>query len=359
MAMATRGMVRPSAFLRREFSPSDPTRRDGLSCDSALGFAAGDVNLFRYVGNGPTNATDPSGYEEKKVEWKLVQGGYQAKVNGWTLFIPSASIRNLGDGFANYQYNTLITRPQLPKGTNCSVILNSYFRIGITADGSLGPRIAKGNDPKDLEEGAGEHTYVIDYLNRLTDTDILGFGRRGNNPRQKDGNTEYYPYTPTNPPSVLLSLLLNRGTDNERRETKVSPQHDNADWAIYADRVERHFGFLPNDDSGGSRTSIIGKKKYDSYLDACTKGDYLKTGSTYVYVNPVKLRNMDKNKRDKAVEDFIKSLKDNGTPQEQLDYIKKEIDGAIAGKGFGADRILEFIILDGNKEPLPGFSKYK
>ena len=26
-----------------------------------IGFAAGDANLYRYVGNGPTNATDPSG----------------------------------------------------------------------------------------------------------------------------------------------------------------------------------------------------------------------------------------------------------------------------------------------------------
>ncbi|MEM9828735.1 MAG: RHS repeat-associated core domain-containing protein, partial [Planctomycetota bacterium] len=29
-----------------------------------IGFAAGDANLYRYVGNGPTNATDPSGLEE-------------------------------------------------------------------------------------------------------------------------------------------------------------------------------------------------------------------------------------------------------------------------------------------------------
>jgi hypothetical protein len=29
-----------------------------------LGFDAGDANLYRYVGNGPTNATDPSGLEE-------------------------------------------------------------------------------------------------------------------------------------------------------------------------------------------------------------------------------------------------------------------------------------------------------
>jgi hypothetical protein len=32
-------------------------------CDP-LGFEAGDANLYRYVGNNPTNATDPTGLEE-------------------------------------------------------------------------------------------------------------------------------------------------------------------------------------------------------------------------------------------------------------------------------------------------------
>jgi hypothetical protein len=34
-----------------------------LSVDDRFGFAAGDPNLYRYVGNSPTNATDPSGLE--------------------------------------------------------------------------------------------------------------------------------------------------------------------------------------------------------------------------------------------------------------------------------------------------------
>jgi RHS repeat-associated protein len=29
-----------------------------------IGFEGGDVNLYRYVGNHPTNATDPSGLAE-------------------------------------------------------------------------------------------------------------------------------------------------------------------------------------------------------------------------------------------------------------------------------------------------------
>src|SRR5437588_771735 len=33
--------------------------------EDPMGFAAGDYNLNRYVGNNPMNATDPSGYKYK------------------------------------------------------------------------------------------------------------------------------------------------------------------------------------------------------------------------------------------------------------------------------------------------------
>jgi RHS repeat-associated protein len=41
----------------------DPATGRWLSPDP-LGFAAGDVNLYRYLGNGPTLATDPSGLKK-------------------------------------------------------------------------------------------------------------------------------------------------------------------------------------------------------------------------------------------------------------------------------------------------------
>jgi uncharacterized protein RhaS with RHS repeats len=44
----------------------DPTVGRWLSQDP-IGFKAGDPNLYRYVGNGPTNATDPSGLKIKGV----------------------------------------------------------------------------------------------------------------------------------------------------------------------------------------------------------------------------------------------------------------------------------------------------
>jgi hypothetical protein len=43
--------------------------RLGSISKDPIGFAAGDVNQFRYVGNGPTNATDPSGLERMGHHW--------------------------------------------------------------------------------------------------------------------------------------------------------------------------------------------------------------------------------------------------------------------------------------------------
>ncbi len=41
----------------------------GLLSQDPIGFAAGDANLYRYVGNHPTMATDPSGLAESWWEW--------------------------------------------------------------------------------------------------------------------------------------------------------------------------------------------------------------------------------------------------------------------------------------------------
>ena len=47
----------------------DPTVGRWLSEDPA-GLAAGDANLYRYCGNGPTDGTDPSGlYKRESLEF--------------------------------------------------------------------------------------------------------------------------------------------------------------------------------------------------------------------------------------------------------------------------------------------------
>ncbi len=51
----------------------DPQTGRWLSQDP-IGFAAGDANLYRYVGNSPTNRTDPSGLQEEHVDPEYVAG---------------------------------------------------------------------------------------------------------------------------------------------------------------------------------------------------------------------------------------------------------------------------------------------
>jgi RHS repeat-associated protein len=50
--------------------------------EDPIGFASGDHNLYRYVGNGPTNATDPSGFSAWTDYWSNV--GSTAKGYFWT-----------------------------------------------------------------------------------------------------------------------------------------------------------------------------------------------------------------------------------------------------------------------------------
>jgi hypothetical protein len=55
------GNCRPKCNRKRR-----TCHRLGSISQDPIGFAAGDVNQYRYVGNGPTNGTDPSGLEEKQ-----------------------------------------------------------------------------------------------------------------------------------------------------------------------------------------------------------------------------------------------------------------------------------------------------
>ncbi|MDA1162693.1 MAG: hypothetical protein O3B13_06305 [Planctomycetota bacterium] len=62
----------------RVTSPTDADVR--WTTQSPLGFEAGDTNLFRYVGNSPTNATDPSGLQEFPLKPKL-----SGEIPGWRM----------------------------------------------------------------------------------------------------------------------------------------------------------------------------------------------------------------------------------------------------------------------------------
>ncbi len=65
----------------------DPAMQRFISQDP-LGFAAGDTNLYRYCGNSPTNATDPSGmtasFWDDPLDWAYGSGGHFWDVNAST-----------------------------------------------------------------------------------------------------------------------------------------------------------------------------------------------------------------------------------------------------------------------------------
>jgi hypothetical protein len=64
-----------------------------------IGFSAGDGNLYRYVGNGPTNYTDPSGlvdtsgFDQKKgtTVGSVIMVRYKDKYLGFTVIDPAAT----------------------------------------------------------------------------------------------------------------------------------------------------------------------------------------------------------------------------------------------------------------------------
>jgi hypothetical protein len=72
---------------RRQRQPEARLLQVVFEMQERCGFAAGDVNLHRYVGNNPTNMTDPSGLagewlHEDYGEWKFKVRGQEVKTPG-------------------------------------------------------------------------------------------------------------------------------------------------------------------------------------------------------------------------------------------------------------------------------------
>jgi RHS repeat-associated protein len=61
-----------------------------------IGFAGGDANTYRYVGNGPTDAIDPSGLDDS--DWYI--GGYANPLNWFPAGVPEGTVQGLGHGTA-------------------------------------------------------------------------------------------------------------------------------------------------------------------------------------------------------------------------------------------------------------------
>ncbi len=76
----------------------DPTTGRWLSPDPS-GFAAGDANLYRYLGNSPTGLTDPSGLVEKDFFGRTTVLGYDnpgIRINGIGRIINGVEIAGIG-----------------------------------------------------------------------------------------------------------------------------------------------------------------------------------------------------------------------------------------------------------------------
>ncbi|SIO13416.1 RHS repeat-associated core domain-containing protein [Singulisphaera sp. GP187] len=94
--------------------------------EDPIGFAAGDANLYRYVGNGPTNATDPLGLAAGAPSQSTPPGGWASPTGafvggfGWSLLDNTlgwivdldglaAAGSNINSDFAGHQANGRVT----------------------------------------------------------------------------------------------------------------------------------------------------------------------------------------------------------------------------------------------------------
>lgn len=86
-----------------------------------LGFEAGDTNLFRYVGNSPTNATDPSGLEKLKLSdlEKSLQGITQSQEAKKEAAAIAAVIRYTWELNSKWNWAAFSINNQKAKGFYC------------------------------------------------------------------------------------------------------------------------------------------------------------------------------------------------------------------------------------------------
>jgi|GEM_PF-1677267 len=110
------------------FTQEDPIR-----------FAAGDSNLYRYVGNSPTNATDPTGKWLMVIgvigliatEWGAIYGGNHGPPGEWERFIPFwGPGRAAGDHLRNRQWEHV--------GMNLAEIGMDFALVGPLVNGCRG-----------------------------------------------------------------------------------------------------------------------------------------------------------------------------------------------------------------------------
>jgi hypothetical protein len=72
--------------------------------DGPLGFEAGDTNLYRYVGNSPTNFGDPTGTEVADPGWGAIPGIADSEKGKQEAACIGAALKNTFEGNRQYSF---------------------------------------------------------------------------------------------------------------------------------------------------------------------------------------------------------------------------------------------------------------
>ena len=141
-----------SAVVEEQGSVILPLRAESLCEYAPLGFDAGDDNLYRFVGNDPTDETDPTGLFELPPP-----GGYDRLPPSSTLSpaqMALQDIQNLYNGYVGAVYNNLLQ------------MIQSYPTTG---SGPNRQRLDPNNLPQDLKDEAAAiaKLYVDAVINFL------------------------------------------------------------------------------------------------------------------------------------------------------------------------------------------------
>ncbi|MEX2558485.1 MAG: RHS repeat-associated core domain-containing protein [Pirellulales bacterium] len=131
--------------------------------EDPIGFEGGDANLFRYVGNNPTNATDPLGL----AELDLTPGDVDSM--DWYLYKAPAPKKGEGQQIAKTYTNTT-GFPQVQEGKQGGKSTGKYkVKFNITADAKIQIDPAKvGKSKFTLEEAYGhEQQHVKVFITEM------------------------------------------------------------------------------------------------------------------------------------------------------------------------------------------------
>ncbi len=210
-----------------------------------LGFDAGDGNLYRYVGNDPTNETDPSGLDAVGVQGDNVVWRVPANDN-------RSGLRKFWDGLTGQNQNPersyVIGRVSGQDGYLNSVILSDELggrRVSL-ADLQQAARVVSlgGVAP---EQQAGAVAYQIQKT-------IFGL---------------YGSETPTQDRIVgALSSGMQFAVDNAKMVASVAP-------GVSVDSIERTAGITPGAESDAMLGGFVGNPNGSAYHQGKVEGDGL------------------------------------------------------------------------------------